>query len=128
MEGNYVLDITFKAAADLSAKQYYAVKLSADNTVNVSGANERAIGILQNKPDTAGDSAVVRVAGVSKHKVNEAVGRGTLITSTSTGLGEEVDAAGEWHYAMALETSTSQNDIIDVLLTFSHAHADDSGT
>ncbi len=121
------IDLTFKAARDLSSYQYCCVYLSAADTVDYGASNGRVIGILQNKPDTAGDSAIVRVAGVSKHKVNEVVDRGTMITaSASAGLGEEVDAASEWFYAIALQASAAQNDIITVLLTFGDSYASDA--
>ena len=57
---------TLTAAADLSSKQYYFVKLASATTVNVCTATtDRAIGILQNDP-TSGQSAVVRIFGISK--------------------------------------------------------------
>ena len=57
---------TLTAAADLSGKQYYFVKLASATTVNVCTATtDRAIGILQNDP-TSGQSAVVRIFGISK--------------------------------------------------------------
>ena len=53
-ESAFVWDESYTAAADLSANQFYAVKLSADHTVNLcTAATDRAIGILQNKPKTA---------------------------------------------------------------------------
>ena len=57
---------TLTAAADLSAKQYYFVKLASATTVNVCTATtDRAIGILQNDPES-GEQAVVRIFGISK--------------------------------------------------------------
>lgn len=56
---------SFIAAADLSTKQFYAVELTAPNTVNVpNAAADRAIGILQNKP-RAGEAATVCHGGRS---------------------------------------------------------------
>lgn len=55
-----------KAAADLSAKQFYFVKLTADNTVNVCSAlTDVPIGVLQNTP-TANQAAEVTVLGQTK--------------------------------------------------------------
>ena len=57
---------TFTAAADLSAKQFYFVKLASATTVNVcSATTDRAIGILQNNPES-GEQAVVQIFGISK--------------------------------------------------------------
>jgi hypothetical protein len=56
---------SFIAAADLSTKQWYAVELTAANTVNVaSAAADASIGILQNKP-RAGEAAAVMHVGRS---------------------------------------------------------------
>jgi len=58
---------TLTAAADLSSKQYHFVKLASATTVNVCTATtDRAIGILQNNPDTAGDQCIVTIFGISK--------------------------------------------------------------
>lgn len=125
-EGNYGLDVTFKAAADLSSYQYCFVYISAANTVTYCGANGRVLGILQNKPDAANESAVVRIAGRSLLKVNEECAVGKLLTSTSAGLGEIVDAAGEFVGAIAHEAATAQNDLITVEIAKFTAHASDA--
>ena len=58
---------TLTAAADLSAKQYHFVELASATTVNVCTATtDRAIGILQNNPDTAGQQCIVQIFGISK--------------------------------------------------------------
>lgn len=80
--------VTFEAGADLSAKQYYFVKLSAANTVDVcSGATDIPIGILQNDP-TSGQEAVVALlggGGISKVSSNEALTVGWMVGTSSDG-------------------------------------------
>lgn len=49
---------TWRAGADLSAKQYYAVKLDANREVVLAGAGEKGIGILQNDPVENQEAAV----------------------------------------------------------------------
>ncbi len=72
------------AAADLSGKQYYAVKLTATG-FNVTGLGEAADGILQNAP-TAGQIAIVKTAGESTMIGGGSLATiGTLIASTSAG-------------------------------------------
>jgi hypothetical protein len=57
-----VLDHTFKAAADLSAKQYFLVKYSAADTVALCGAAaDRAFGVLMNKPAATGGKEKARI-------------------------------------------------------------------
>jgi hypothetical protein len=85
-----VLDVSFKVATDLSAKQYYFVKLSADNTIVIcNGATDSAIGVLQNKPDGATIEAVgrVRIMGVSRVITGGVVGFGDLVGTDASGLG-----------------------------------------
>ena len=123
---NAVLTLSFKAAADLSSKQYYLVKLASDTTVNVSGANERAIGVLLNKPES-GEEAIVGVIGVFPVVAAEAIDRGTMLTSTAAGKAEEVDAAGEWTPAIALEAASADGDIIRALFgVFTKSPASDA--
>ena len=117
---------SYKAAADLSSYQYHFVYLTADNTVNVCGANGKAKGILLNKPDAAGKPAEVACPGSSaKLKINETVAVGKFLTSTATGLGEVVDAAGEFCGAIANQAGV-QNDIIEVDVAAFTAHASDA--
>lgn len=126
MQSHSLLDITFKAAADLSSYQYHFVYLSAANTVNVAGANAKTIGILQNKPDAAGESALVRVMGTSQLVAGEAFAVGKYITAKSDGHGEIADAAGEHVGAYAVEAAGAEGDLVEVLLTCFEAEASDA--
>jgi hypothetical protein len=57
---------SFVSTNDLSAKQFFFVKLSANNTVVLCAAvTDIPIGILQNKP-TAGQTAEVVISGITK--------------------------------------------------------------
>ena len=111
-----VLDITFKAGEDLSAKQYYFVKLDASGNVVACGANEVSIGILQNAP-ASGRAARVRLLGTSKLVMSETCDEGEALTSTATGTGEVVDLADEYAGAIALESAGAADEIIEVLIT-----------
>ncbi len=73
------LVLSYTAAADLSGKQYRAVKFTADNTVNVCAAEtDIPCGILQNAP-ASGASAAVMHLGRSKVNSGEALTIGALI-------------------------------------------------
>ena len=112
-----VLDITFKAAADLRLKQYYIVYMSAADSVNAATtATTKAIGVLQNKPQTA-EAAVVRVLGTTKVKAQDtAIVFGDLICPYTDGRADEVDADLEYCIGQALESVAAENDIIEMLL------------
>lgn len=89
--------VSLLAAADLSAKQYHAVKVDGNGRVALAGAGEAAIGILQNKP-TAGQAATVMVSGISKMVAGAAINEGDLIA---------VGAAGKAKVAVAATTNTA---------------------
>lgn len=85
---------TFLAAADLSSYQYYWVKVSADNTVNVCAATtDKPIGILQNKPEAAGEPAEVMIFGVSKLSADASVTVASVVGTSSDGQGVSVTEA-----------------------------------
>ncbi len=75
---------TLTAAADLSDKQYYFVKLASATTVNVCSAiTDLPIGILQNKPDASGKQAVVRIFGISKASADGTITAGRWISTSA---------------------------------------------
>jgi len=82
---NNSLKVTLVAGADLSAKQYYFVKMSADNTCVVcSAATDAPIGVLQNNPISGGEATVV-VAGGTKIVASASIAAGVKIGTASTG-------------------------------------------
>jgi hypothetical protein len=87
VKDNPILDLSFTAAADLSAKQYYAVKInSSGNIALCSVAGEMAVGVLQNKPES-GQSGQVRPYGVTL---------GILGGTVADGAKVGVDASGKF--------------------------------
>ena len=119
-------DLTFDTQVDLSAKQYHFVKLSTAELLVACGANEKPLGVLQNTPvgsSTTPAVARVRVGGVSKLKIAEAVAFGNFLTSTAASKGEVCDAAGEEFGAKAL-TSGDADDLIRVVIC--HGEVEDT--
>lgn len=122
-------DVTYKAGADLSSYQFCAVYLSAADTVSVQVTGNGVVtGILQNKPDTAGEEAIVRVNGTSQLKMNEAVAVDKHVTPANAagGKGEVVDAADELYFARTLKASAAQNDLIPVVICDGYAAASEA--
>jgi hypothetical protein len=96
-----VLDVSFPADSSLASTtanyQYHFVKLSADNTVTIaSGATDPVIGVLQNKPQTTGSVARVRIFGVTR-----VVAAGVIAVNTKVGT----DGSG---HAVAKTLDTTQ--------------------
>ena len=99
------LDISLKAAADLSSYQYCFVKVTADNTVNVCGDGEQAIGILQNKPTAANQAARVRVMGASRVVAGETIAYGDKVGSGASGVGNVETADKAYYNGICIEGS-----------------------
>jgi len=111
-----VLDMTFKAAADLQSYQYRIVYVSAADSVTfATSATTVAIGILQNDPDE-NEAAVVRVCGTSKIKMEDAESIGALVTASATGMGVSADTDKDWVIGTLLEAA-SAGDIVEILIS-----------
>lgn len=88
-----VIEQTFTAASDLSSSGNVAVKVDSAGKVDLAGAGEMAIGILQNAP-VADAMAIVRVAGISAMKADgTGVTRGNRVSSAASGLGRASTSA-----------------------------------
>lgn len=113
-------DLTFKAAADLSAAQYKFVKISAADTVALcSAATDIPIGILQNKPSAAGRAASVRIFGVSKVSADAAIAAGDLLGTSADGQADpKVAGTDTTHYVagVALSACSNAGEIVSILL------------
>lgn len=73
------------ASADLSAKQFYFVKMSGEGTVTVcAGATDKPVGVLQNNP-TSGQEAKVCAIGVTKVSGDADLNYGMLIGTSGDG-------------------------------------------
>lgn len=86
---------TLTAAADLSGKQYYFVKLASESTVNVcSAVTDVPIGVLQNTP-ASGESAVVTVFGLSKVSADATLAAGDVIGTSADGQAQPLTVGTE---------------------------------
>lgn len=108
-----VQSITLITAADLSAKQYYCVKVDAAGKAALCGAGEPGVGILQD-PMAAGYAARVMALGISYAIYGGAVTAGDKVASDAAG--KLVTAvAGDYVIGIAMETGVA-NEIRPVLL------------
>jgi len=118
------IDLTFKAGEDLSSYQFHFVHQADDETVDLlDSGTEFPVGILQNAP-ASGELAIVRVAGVSKLKMNAAVAVGKLLKAEyvgadDNGKGDEADTDGDIARAVCLQASGAEDDLGTVLLCVS---------
>jgi len=121
------------ADADLSAKQYRAVKMKGTTedfeVAAITAATDKPIGILQNDPDAAGKAAEVAYAGVSKGHLGGTVSSGDSLSPDTAGdlvaLAEGTSAGDDTKFiiAHALQDGSSGN-VIKVLLVSPHISGD----
>lgn len=76
--------VSVPAAADLTAKQFYAVKVDSTGKAALAGAGEFAIGLLQNKPGS-GQAATVAYGGISKALAGGTIAAGATVAVNSDG-------------------------------------------
>lgn len=116
---NNSLKVTLIAGADLSAKQYYFVKMSADNTcVLCSAATDAPIGVLQNAP-ISGAEASVTVIGGTKLVAGAAIAAGIKIGTASTGKADAKVAGTdttEYTVGQVLLASAADADVLTAVI------------
>ena len=86
---------TLTAAADLSSKQYYFVKLASATTVAVCAAvTDVPIGVLQNAP-TSGQAAEITFLGISKVSADATLAAGNVIGTSADGQAQPLTVGTE---------------------------------
>lgn len=111
-EGAQIKVGQWTASADLSAKQYYFVKMSGANTVDVTSAiTDKTIGVLQNTP-SSGQAAEVCVFGITKVVADGNLTAGNLIGTSSDGQADAITAGTDttvYVVGQALESAAAGN-------------------
>lgn len=105
--------ITAPAAADLSAKQYYAITIDTNGNAAIATAAKNCDGFLQNNPKQ-GQAANVAIFGKTKAVISATVAIGDLLEIGSTGT--LVEHATGTVVAKALEAGASGNTITVLML------------
>lgn len=110
----------YKAAADYSAKQYYIVKLSADDEATLaSAASDLLLGTICNKPK-AGENVEVYGrwgGGTGKVICGGSVSRGAFLTADSAGKAVATTTVGQEILGRALQAGDA-GDIIEYASMF----------
>lgn len=105
--------VTLEAGADLSAKQFFFVSVSADGQIDATGDGAHADGVLLNDPAAAGRAAEVAISGITKVICGGVVTRGGPVASDAAG--EAVNAAtGDVILGTALDTG-ADGEIVRIL-------------
>lgn len=116
--GNQIKIPGLLAGASLTAKQFYFVKMAstAGEVVVCNATTDHAIGVLQNAP-ADGEPAEICAIGVTKVVCSStAVTAGSDIGWNAEGQANNRSAAGSRSAGTALVTSTTDGDIVEILL------------
>lgn len=107
---------TAAAAADLSAKRYHIMRLSAAQTVNqASLATDSGIcGVLQNEPQS-GETATIAYEGITKVVAGGSVTVNAFITSNSSGRATAVGSGG-MAIGRALQAAGNDGEVITAVI------------
>lgn len=95
------------------AKQYHFVKVTGRNTAGLAGADDRVVGVLQNKPQQAGGAATIGIRGVTNVVAGEAIDAGEEVKPGAAG--SAVVAAAGTGVGVALQGAASGS-LVPVLL------------
>jgi len=107
--------ISLPANGDLSAAQYYIMKVNSSGNVAACGDGQLGDGVLQDDPAAAGRPANVMVGiGVTKGVVGGAITAGNSVSSDSSGR-FVASASGDYILGKALETCTTAGQTISIL-------------
>jgi hypothetical protein len=118
---NKILDLSFPAIESLVDDQYKFVVLTSTGVRRPDNETEALLGILQNCP-ALGEAAAVRILGVSKLHMNDAVAVNTFVkaeyvSAADAGKGKTAVAALAYSRAMVIDASGAEDDLASVLLT-----------
>lgn len=110
-------DVSFPISSDLSAKQYYAAKLSSGVLTTTFTKGDSIVGILQEKIDgsTNTKDGAVRIYGMSRAKAGDTISEMDELIVDTDGTLIPTDGANQSVAAQALEAGVD-GDIIAVII------------
>ena len=124
----YVDTNTKTFEADAAIPKYARVAFEADGKVIKAGLAIRDIGTAQTEAFASGDKISVKLrTGAGTHKMicSEAVDAGDLLYTESDGEVQDTAQATAFLIGIALETTTADQDIVEVLY---NSHGDTAAT
>lgn len=114
---------TLEAAADLSGKQFYIVKLASATTINVADSAGAAFGVLQDKPKSGEDGNVAPcgsggISRVVSDGSGTAIAAGDYVKSNASGKAIKAATDKDRAIGLARDASSADGTIITVDLGF----------
>lgn len=102
---------TLPAAADLSAHQFKFVKLNTSGQIAaIAAATDIPFGVLQDKPDAAGEPGLVTMLGITKLQGDADLAKGDQIGTSADGQADAKTAGTdttEYVVGQVLEDNTT---------------------
>lgn len=97
-----------EADSDLSAKQYYILKISADDKVDiVTSSGDVPYGILLNEPDADGKAAAVCIGGTCEVECGGTITQGQFVGCDSAGKAVAKTTDGDHVIGVAINDGAS---------------------
>jgi Uncharacterized conserved protein (DUF2190) len=97
--------------------QYKFIKITGAHQCGLLAAvTEKAVGVLQNKPQGVGHAATVGFFGISKVRAAKAIAAGAPVYSTAAGLATDASAGGALQQGIAILAAGAADDLLPVLL------------
>lgn len=114
---------TFDSATDLSAKQYFIVKISAAKTVALASAATDAIaGTIQNVPVSSGLVEVAIAGGTAKVVAGGSISAGDYLTTDGNGKAVATTTDGDQVIGVAVEAGDA-SDVVEYIVARSRFYA-----
>lgn len=101
------------SAVPNSGFQYRFVKITGNHQVGLSVlATDKAVGIMQNKPQVPGQAATVAISGVSNITAGGVIAAGDIVASDTTGRAVVDAVNGKWQ---AISPAAGVGELVPIL-------------
>lgn len=104
---NGLLTTSVPASTDLSAKQYFGVKIDTNGQLALAGEGDAAVGVLQDKPAAQGRVGCIAIGGVSKVACGGTIAKGERFSFDSAGKAVSVGSGNDWSMGVMLEAGAA---------------------
>jgi hypothetical protein len=115
-----ILDVSYPAAEDLNADQFKFVVLDAGKVRRPNSGTERALGVLQNKPE-ANQAAQVRTNGITKLVAGGAITenaqvKAEYVSAADAGKGVATTTSGDKVRGLCVAAASAEDALCSVRL------------
>lgn len=102
-----LITVAIPASTDLSAKQYYLMKIDTNGQLAVCGEGGNPVGVLQDAPAAANRPGCVAVGGITRVLAGGSFNPGDRLSSDSNGKAVAVGSSDDYCIGIALAAGAS---------------------